>query len=145
MKPTECNVYYADNRSSLVIDTDLVSGWRRLEKAYGFNHQTKIPFRNDLSIRAQLTVIAQPASFEEWAQNFSTLDMSSGNERVKFELSQGRLKVKVALSADQTWRIMSSGRPGLFLEELPFLKYDSTRWYELRAWTVSRGSKAPDT
>ena len=58
------DVHYADQRSALVTEADLDRGWTELKKTYGFFGQTRVPYRNDLTIRAQLTVIAQPGSFE---------------------------------------------------------------------------------
>jgi hypothetical protein len=54
-------------RTALVIEADLDRGWERLQKTYGFFRQTRVPYRDDLTIRVQMTLIAQPASFESWA------------------------------------------------------------------------------
>lgn len=129
------DVYYADGRTSLVLEADLDRGWERRQKTYGFFHQTKIPYRNDLSIRAQLTVISQPASFDEWAEIFPDVELDDVDSDLSFRLRQKQLIVKVALLPHQPWRTTEQGRPELFIERLP-LCASRWRWYDLRAWIV---------
>ena len=37
---------------------------------------------------------------------------------------------------EQPWRMMSTNRPGLFIEELPLLAPHPQLWFDLRAWIV---------
>jgi len=102
-----------------------------------FHQQKRIPYRDDLSIRAQLTIIAQPAGFDEWASTFPTIAASSGNQDLSFKIAEGVLIIKVALSPQQHWRPMGAGRrAGLFIEVLPFLSTSPGHWFDLRVWIV---------
>jgi hypothetical protein len=67
---------------------DLDRGWRELQNTYGFFCQTRIPYREDLTIRAQLNVIAQPGSFDDWAQSFPDVALESGDRDFNSVLSQ---------------------------------------------------------
>ena len=129
------DVHYADGRTSLVLEADLDRGWGVLQKTYGFFHQTRIPYRNDLTIRAQLSVISQPASFDEWAKNFPDVELEDGDGDPSYRLRGRQLIVKVALLPHQPWRVTEQGRPELFIERLP-LCTSQYRWYDLRAWIV---------
>src|SRR5438105_4380899 len=112
------DVYYADGRTSLVLQADLDLGWRRLQKTYGFFQQRKVPYRNDLTIRAQLAIICQPGSFDESARNFPDVEIKVGNENVHYDLHNKRLSMKVPLSPSHNWRTTVQGRPEIFIEEL---------------------------
>jgi len=130
------DVHYADGRTSLVMEADLDQGWVQLQQTYGFFRQMRIPYRNDLSIRAQLALIARPATFDVWAQEFPRVEVEYGDYSVSYRLKQRHLVVKVALSPQQPWRTTQQGRPEIFVEQLPFLQIDETHWYDLRAWIV---------
>jgi hypothetical protein len=92
------DVHYADGRTSLVMEADLDRGWTKRLKTYGYFQQSKIPYRNDQTIRAQLAVIAQPAGFEEWAKSFPDVESKSGDSDLSYDLRHRHLSVKVALS-----------------------------------------------
>jgi hypothetical protein len=134
-KPTY-DVHYGDGRTALVFEVDLDRGWKKLQKTYGFFGQTRIPYRGDLSIRAQMTVIAQPATFEGWACNFPGVELEQSDDRSVLRLQERRLQLKVPLSPDQPWRKTQQGRPEIFVEWLPLLRLDNLRWFDLRAWIV---------
>jgi hypothetical protein len=135
------DVCYADRGTALVLRGDLHRGWRKLPKTYGFNASQKVYYRGDWSIRAQLSLIAQPATFDSRAASFPDVSIEDGDELVGFALRPGErlLTVKVALKADQPWRIMSTGRPGIYIEELPLLVTAPQLWFDLRAWIVFHG------
>ncbi len=137
------DVHYANSRTTLVMAADLQRGWDRRQKTFGFFGQTKVPYRNDLVIRAQLAVIAQPASFDVWASTFPSLDFNCGDEKLRYRCFERYLEVHVALTPDQPWRKTQQGRPELYLEQLP-LATNGEHWYDLRAWIVFHdGSKRP--
>jgi hypothetical protein len=119
MEKSVFNVHYADGRTSLVMEADLDRGWNRLQKTYGFFRQSRIPYRDDLSIRAKLQLIAQPAGFEKWAANFPDLTIESGDADVSYTLHDHHLVIKVALLPHQPWRTTPQGRPEIFVAELP--------------------------
>lgn len=131
LKPT-FDVYYADGRTSLVLAADLDQGWEKLQKTYGFFHQTRIPYRNDLSISAQLTVISQPASFDKRAKTFPDAELEDWDSDLSFRLHNKQLVIKVAFLPHQHWRLTEQGRPELFIERLPLCS-TPWRWYDLRA------------
>lgn len=133
------DVHYGDGRTSLVMEADLDRGWTRLQKTYGFFRQTRVPYRGDLTIRAQMTVIAQPAGFEEWASAFPDLGLDEDGRHWSYTLQKKHLILKVPLSADQPWRKTEQGRPEIFVEQLPFLKLNPKHWFDLRAWIVFHG------
>ena len=123
---------------------DLDRGWGKLKKTYGFFRQMRVPYRNDLTIRAQLSIIAQPASFDEWAQSFPKGDLEYGDEDLGYALRDRQLVVKVALLPHQPWTKTPQGRPELYVEQMPFLRVDPGQWYDLRAWIVfHEGSRRP--
>ncbi len=136
-------MHYADSRTKLVMEADLQNGWTKRQKTYGFFRQQKIPYRDDLSVRAQLSVIAQPATFGLWAQSFPSIEAEAGNDDLSYHLSEGRLIVKVALHQNQPWRTTQQGRPEIYIEQLPFLNITHNRWYDLRGWIVFHQGPPP--
>ena len=130
------DVHYADSRTAVVIKANLYKGWEKLEKTYGFFRQTRIPYRGDLNIRVQLAVIAQPASFHDWASEFPDLDLHLLGSTRSYVIEDRILTVKVSLSPDQPWRTTGRGRPEIYVEELPLLTRDDGGWYDLRAWII---------
>jgi hypothetical protein len=134
-KPT-LDVHYGDGRTAVVFEADLDRGWRKLQKTFGFFAQRRVPYRGDLSIRAQITVIAQPGSFEDWASTFPPAELEQDDGNFAVRVKQRQLVVKVPLSADQHWRKTQQGRPEIFVEWIPLLRFDSMRWFDLRAWLI---------
>jgi hypothetical protein len=129
------DVHYADGRTSLVMEADLDGGWSKLQKTYGFPHQMRIPYRDDLTIRAQLTLICQPASFDQYAQEFPNVEMNTEDENLSCRVNGKHLVLKAALAPNQPWRKTPQGRPELYFEYLP-LWQGEYRYYDLRAWIV---------
>jgi hypothetical protein len=137
------DVHYGDGRTSLVMEADMDRGWAKLQKTYGFFHQTRIPYRNDLSIRAQLQLICQPASFDQYAQEFPHVELNTGDEDLSCRIHGKQLVLKVALVPNQPWRKTQQGRPELYIEYLP-LWQGEYRYYDLRAWIVFHdGARRP--
>lgn len=130
------DVNYADRGSALIIKANLAEGWRELKKTFGFFAHKRIHYRGDWTIRAQLSVIAQPPTFDEQAGSFPLLTKEYGGSLVSYALKERQLLVRIALNPDQPWRIMSTGRPGLYIEELPLLTLGDRLWFDLRAWIV---------
>jgi hypothetical protein len=130
------DVHYGDGRTSIVLEADLERGWTKLQKTYGFFRQTRIPYRNDVKIRAQLSVIAQPASVEPWAQDFPDIEAEGNDSELTYELRRKHLIVKVSLLPSQPWRTTQQGRPELYVERLSWLPIDEQHWIDLRAWIV---------
>lgn len=130
------DVHYADSRKAVVLEADLERGWKKLQKTYGFFTQTRIPFKDDLTIRAQLSLIAQPASFSEWAQAVPDFDLDLTNPLLGYIIENRHLIMKISLSPDQPWRTTEQGRPELFIAEQPLMTRDDGRWYDLRAWLI---------
>jgi hypothetical protein len=111
-----------------------------LTKTYGFNASTKIYYKRGWSIRAQLTLIAQPANLEDRAALFPNNSLEEFRQQtVSYVLKKRRLAATISLLPALPWRVMSTGRPGLFIEELPFLVIDQTLWIDLRIWIVFHG------
>lgn len=138
MNDSDYSVYYADGRTSLVIEADVARGWKKLEKTYGFNRQTRIPYKNDVKIRAQLDVIVQPATFGEWAKSFPDVTLQLGDNDLSYQLQNGILTLKITMLPHQPlWtKTKEKGRPMLFVEELPLFTVAPKGWYDLRAWIV---------
>ena len=138
------DVHYADARTSLVMEADLDRGWTKLQKTYGFFHQQRIPYRNDLSIRAQLQVIYQPACFDELAREFPSIALHRGDADLSCHIDSKQLLLKVALvPSQQLWRRTQQGRPELYIEYL-HLWQAPYRSYDLRAWIVfHEGARRP--
>lgn len=134
--PSPSEVKYVDQGKALALTADLVTGWRRLQKTYGFFSSKKIYFKRGWSIRTQLTLIAQPATFDARVASSPDVFVAKEDATAAFTLHDRRLDVKVPLRADQPWRMMSTGRPGLFIEELGFAEIDDRLWLDLRAWIV---------
>ena len=128
--------HYANQRRSVVMVADLARGWERRKKTFGFFRSTWIPYKNDLKIRLQLALIAQPATFGEWAQEFPELQIDAGDEMLSYQMHQRKLSVTVSLSPEQPWRRTEQGRPELFVEQLPLFKLGPNQWFDLRAWIV---------
>jgi len=87
------DVHYANGRSSLVIEADLDRGWEKLQKAFGFFQQTRVPFRRDLTIRTQLTLIAQPGSFAAWTHEFPNTQLEQGDSSLHYSISARQLVI----------------------------------------------------
>jgi hypothetical protein len=130
------DVHYADSRTAVVLEADLDCGWKKLQKTYGFFNQTRIPFKDDLTIRAQLSLIAQPASFSEWAQEFPNIDLELASSLLSHIIEGRHLTMKVSLSPEQPWRTTEQGRPEILIAEQPLMTREDSRWYDLRAWLV---------
>lgn len=144
MPKSVLDLHYADGRTSLVMEADLDGGWGRLEKTYGFFHYNRVPYRNDLTIRAQLSLIAQPAGFDEWAKKFPPFESKAGDSDLSYEFQGSLFVLKVALLPHMAWRKTPQGRPELYVEEVPFLPIGEGRSYDLRAWIVfHEGSRRP--
>ncbi|MGC2744988.1 MAG: hypothetical protein WA672_17560 [Candidatus Angelobacter sp.] len=130
------DVHYADSRTAVVLEADLDRGWKKLQKTYGFFTQTRIPFKDDLTIRTQLSLIAQPGSFNEWAQEFPDVGLELTHPLLSYSIVNRHLVMKVSLSPEQRWRTTEQGRPEIFIAEQPLMTSDHGRWYDLRAWLV---------
>jgi hypothetical protein len=130
------DVHYADQRTALVMEADLDQGWGKLQKTYGFFRQKRVPYHNDLIIRAQMTIIAQPGSFESWGQEFPACEVDKKFDHWSISLRARRLILKVPLVSDQPWRKTQQGRPEIFVEELPLLELNPMHWFDFRAWIV---------
>jgi hypothetical protein len=130
------DVGYAERGTTLVLKIDLDRGWRDLKKTYGFFEQKKIRYKGDWSIRTQVSLIAQPATFNYRAASFPVTSLKGGDHLFSYSLDVRQLTVKVALNEHQPWRMMSTGRPGLFIEELPLLHTQNLLSFDLRVWVV---------
>lgn len=115
---------------------DLARGWGRRQKTFGLFEQTRVPYRSDMNVRAQLTLIAQPGSFAEWTHEFPDFTIHRQHRGVHYEVTHRQLVMTVPFTLDQPWRLTEQGRLEIYIEELPFCKIDETRWYDLRAWIV---------
>ena len=136
VKPAAYDVTYADNRQTVVLKADLVRGWRRLEKTYGFLEQMWIWHRGDLRVRTMLTLLAQPATLDASAAEFPSVTLRGGTELTSFEIVQKKLEVRVPLSPDQPWRFMMGKRPGIYLEGSNLDIGQAKYWLDLRVWLV---------
>ena len=130
------DVHYADSRTAVVLEADLDRGWKKLQKTYGFFTQTRIPFKDDLTIRTQLSLIAQPGSFNEWAREFPDLTLELSNPLLSYSIVNRHLVMKVSLSPEQPWCTTDQGRPEIFVAEQPLITRKDGAWYDLRAWLV---------
>ena len=142
------DVTYADGRKTVLLKADLANGWGRLEKTYGFLGQLWIHYPGDFKVRTMLTLLAQPATFDQSAAEFPDITLRGGTELTNYEIADRKLFVKVARCADQPWRLMMGKRPGIFFEELglnssaqkehvypPDLSI-AWSWFDLRVWLV---------
>jgi len=135
-------VHYGDRRTSLVMKADLDRGWRKLKNTYGFFQHKRIPYRGDLSIKAQLAVWAYPSSLSEWAQTFPDCELEYGGKDFSYALRNRQLVVKVALLPHQPWRKTPQGRPLLYVR-LPLLEGEYGPWCELHTWIVFHEGSRP--
>ena len=136
VKPVAYDVTYADNRQTVVLKADLVKGWRRLEKTYGFFEQMWIWHRGDMRVRTMLTLLAQPATFDPSAAEFPNIILRGGTELTSFEIAEKKLVVRVPLNAEQPWRLMMGKRPGIYFEDLSLEIGQAKYWLDLRVWLV---------
>src|SRR5258708_4600476 len=98
------DVHYANQRSSVVMIADLDKGWGRRKKTYGFFRSAWMPYKDDLKVRLQLALIAQPGNFSNWAKEFPNIEFAVGDERLSYRLHERKLEVTVSLSPQQAWR-----------------------------------------
>jgi hypothetical protein len=141
--PQVFTIHYADKRQSVVLEADLDKGWGIRKKTYGFFRSAWVPYKDDLKIRAQLALIAQPATFSEWATDFPPIELDLGNDSLSYHLRDKKFSVKVSLTANQQWRTTPEGRPEIFIAETPLLKLDENRWFDLRTWIVFHEPSRP--
>lgn len=127
---------YANHASVLVARADLRNGWGRLKHTYGFNASQNIDFRGNSHFRVQLTVCVVPATLEPRASSFPDASVDFGTPLFPFSLHDGFLTAQMALSIDQPWRILSTGRLGLFINEPVFLVLEPQLWLDLRMLVV---------
>jgi hypothetical protein len=141
--PGDYDVTYSDNRSTIVFKADLDAGWRELEKTYGFFRTLWIWYR-DWHVRTQLAVIAQPATFDERAQQFPDVSLQDRDGLVSYLVDQRKLTVRVPLSVTLPWRLTPSQNPEIFLEKLPLVVHDFnlspgvnlSLAFDLRVWII---------
>lgn len=144
MRPSLFDVHYANGRSAVVMEADLESGWKQLRKTCGYFRSTWVPYKDDLKIRAQLAVIAQPATFAEWARSFPDIEFEGvGDETLSYTLRAKRLAITLSLSPGQPWRTTKQGRPQLYVEQVPFFRLDKDHWFDLRAWVIFHEASRP--
>lgn len=138
------DVIYSDDRHTLVMKANLEKGWRRLEKTYGFFRTMWVWYTGDFRVRTQLSALAQPGTFHESASEFPNVALSRGDEQMSFKIHEKILEARVALNAEQPWRLMMDKRPGLFFDDLSIDIGQSRFWLDLRAWVVFHPpSRAP--
>ncbi len=138
------DVTYSSDRQILIMKANLGKGWRKLGKTYGFSGTMWIWYKGDVRIRTQLTALAQPGAFHESASRFPDITLNRGNEQVSFRIQQKMLEARVALNAEQPWRLIMGKRPGLFFDDLKVDIGQPYFWLDLRAWVVFHPpSKAP--
>jgi hypothetical protein len=119
----------------MVFKADLDTGWRRLEKTYGFFRTLSVWYK-DWRVRTQLALIVQPATFDDRVASFPDVSLEKSDEWVHYSLEQKKLTVQVALThQDLPWRTTPEGRPEVFLDQLP-LFYSNPLAYDLRLWIV---------
>jgi len=121
---SDYDVTFADERRTIVMKADLARGWRRLEKTFGFFRQTWIWYKGDFRVRTMLTLLAQPATFDQSAAEFPDITLEGGNELTNYRIAQKMLTLKIALREEQPWRLMMHKRPGIYFQDsgLPFEK-----------------------
>jgi len=127
------DVFYADQ--AIVLRGDLRKGWRKLKNRWGFDCSLTIPFRHDWSIRAYLRVTAH-GPLAEHAEEFPVLSVERTDQFLNYSLRNRILEVRVPHHVDQPWRKMRNGRPGLYLQQLPFLKIDKQLHFSFSALVV---------
>jgi len=110
---------------------------------YGFFQQTRVPFFNDLTIRAQLQVIPHPCGFDASWQQFPDIELSAEKNGWSCQLHRKQLVLKVALTPHQPWGITPQGRPKLYINWLQMWD-DGPRQYDLQALIIfHEGSRRP--
>ncbi len=112
------DVTYSSDKQTLILKANLDQGWRKLEKTYGFFRTMWVWYPGDFRVRTQLSALAQPATFHQSADHFPDVTLNHGNQQVSFRIEQKMLEVRVALNAEQPWRLMMGKRPGLFFDDL---------------------------
>jgi len=118
------------------LKANLADGWRRLEKTYGFFRQMGIWYRGDFRVRTMLSLLAQPATFDESAAQFPDVSLRGGNELTNYQIEEKMLSVRVALHQDQPWRLMMGKRPGIYFEDLGLHIRQPKFWLDLRVWVI---------
>jgi hypothetical protein len=141
---TDYDVTYSGDRQTLIMKANLEKGWRRLEKTHGFFRTMWVWYKGDFRVRTQLSVLAQPGTFHESAANFPNITLDRGNEQFSVRIQQKMLEARVALNAEQPWRLIMDKRPGLFFDDLSIDIGQSFFWLDVRAWIVFHPpSRAP--
>lgn len=143
MSNLEFDVHYADGRQSLVMEANLGSGWKKLKKTYGFFHQTRIPFRDGLHIRAQLSVFAEPSGFGAWAEDFPDIRIDLHDPDARYQILEKRLTVTIPLRPDQAWGKTPEGRPRLYIERLPLVTVGRIGRHNLQGLIVVHERSSP--
>ncbi len=137
------DVYYADRKSSLVLKADLDRGWSTIPGKGGFQANQRIDFRGDCVIRAQLRIYPAPSIVKGKVPEFPCGSRDWGCHLVHYSLRDRVLEVRIALCLEQPWRMMKTGRPGLYIREVPFLDVDATVQFNLESWIVFHSPGIP--
>jgi hypothetical protein len=138
------DVVYSSDKQTLIMKANLDKGWRKLPKTYGFFRSMWVWYRGDLKVRTQLSALAQPGTFHESAAEFPDITLNHGNDQVSFRIQQKMLEARVALNAEQPWRLMMDKRPGLFFDDLSIDIGQAHYSLDLRAWVIFHPpSRAP--
>lgn len=138
------DVTYSPNRETLILKADLQQGWRKLEKTYGFFRTMSVWYNGDLRVRTQLSALAQPGTFHESAAQFPDITLERDNKQANFTIENMVLEVRIALNAEQPWRLMMGKRPGLFFDHRGVGIGQTYYWLDLRAWVIFHPpSRAP--
>ncbi len=109
-------VHYADSRTAVVLEADLLCGWRRLQKTFGFFRMKWVPFVKDTKLRTQLSFIAQPAWLGKEINVFPPVERHWASDPNSFDLTGEKLIAKMPLN--QHRRKLSTNVPGIYVEEL---------------------------
>ncbi len=129
------DVFYSHQGTAIVLRGDLGKGWRKLKNRWGFDSALPIPFRHDWSIRAHLRVTAH-GELAESVPEFPDFPLESSDQFLTYSLRNRILEITIPLNKDQPWRTMSNGRPGLVVEQRPFLKVDKRLHFSFSALIV---------
>ena len=137
-------IYYSDHGDALVLKADLDRGWSTSPRRYGFRDNAKIDFRGDSAIRAQLRITPSPITVKGKVPEFPSIVREwDSSQFVNYSLRDRVLEMKVALVKEQYWKMMTSGRPGLYIREIPFVDIDSSLQFNLEALIVFHSPRVP--
>jgi len=92
------DISYVRKRTALDIEPNLIAGWYRGAKTYGYDEHAAIDFPGDHTIKVEVSVLPFPRGFHDEARIFPhDKQGSGGDENINYQLRESLLNVRVQL------------------------------------------------